>query len=37
LVSVIDETGEKAIYSAKLFARISLPAEIESLLEKIAA
>lgn len=37
LVSVIDETGEEAIYSAKLFLRISLPSEIESVLENITA
>ncbi|MGI9054976.1 MAG: hypothetical protein ACR2F2_04150 [Pyrinomonadaceae bacterium] len=40
LIEVTDETGEKAIYSSKLFLRIHLPSEIEAALadlEKIAA
>jgi hypothetical protein len=37
LVQVTDETGENAIYSTKYFLRIHLPAEMENIIEKIAA
>jgi hypothetical protein len=37
LVQVTDETGEEAVYSAKCFLRIHLPAEVENIIEKIAA
>lgn len=37
LVQVIDESGEEAIYAANCFLRIELPAEVEKIIEKIAA
>jgi hypothetical protein len=37
LIQVTDETGEQAVYSAKCFLRIHLPAEVENIIEKIAA
>ncbi len=37
LIQVTDETGERAVYSAKCFLRIHLPAEVENIIEKIAA
>ena len=37
LVQVTNESGEEAIYSANCFLRIELPAEVENIIEKIAA
>lgn len=37
LIQVTDETGEEAVYSTKCFLRIHLPAEVENIIEKIAA
>jgi hypothetical protein len=37
LIQVTDESGEKAIYPANCFLRIELPAEVENIIEKIAA
>ncbi len=37
LIQVTDETGGEAIYPAKCFLRIHLPAEVENIIEKIAA
>lgn len=37
LVQVTDETGEESIFSTQYFLRIHLPAEMENIIEKIAA
>jgi hypothetical protein len=37
LVQVKNENGEQAIYPTSCFLRIELPAEVENIIEKIAA
>ncbi len=37
LVQVTDEKGEESIYRAECFLRIHLPAEMENIIEKVAA
>lgn len=37
LIKLTDETGEKVVYPAHYFLILSLPAEIENIIEKIAA
>ncbi len=37
LVEVVDEEGETEIYPAELFLPLTLPSEVESVLEQIAA
>ena len=37
LIEVVDEEGETEVYPAELFLPLSLPSEVESVLEQIAA
>lgn len=37
LIKLIDETGEEVVYPSRYFLVLSLPAEVENIIEKIAA
>lgn len=37
LIKLIDEGGEEVVYPIRYFLVLSLPAEVESIIEKIAA